>query len=70
MTLTGPRTGETISPYVNPMETPVTIAVSIEPHGISTLTALTAPMWGACNIQCPVMVGAECAEFDDAGATP
>ena len=33
------------------------ISYSIEPHDITTLTA---PMWDACGIGCPAMIGADC----------
>lgn len=33
------------------------ISYVIEPHDINTLTA---PMWDACGIECPAMIGADC----------
>lgn len=33
------------------------ITYAVRPHDITTLTA---PMWEACGIECPVMIGAEC----------
>jgi hypothetical protein len=35
----------------------MTITYAIEHHDI---TSLTAPMWDACGIECPAMIGAEC----------
>lgn len=33
------------------------ISYAIEPHEITTLTA---PMWDACGLECPAMIGAPC----------
>lgn len=33
------------------------ISYNIEPHDI---TSLTWPMWDACGIECPAMIGADC----------
>lgn len=38
------------------------ITYNIEPHDI---TDLTWPMWEACSIECPAMIGAECPKKND-----
>jgi hypothetical protein len=38
------------------------ITYSIEPYEI---TNLTWPMWDACSIECPAMIGADCPKKDD-----
>lgn len=44
------------------MTTDPGITYAVQPHGI---TSLTAPMWEACGIECPAMIGAECpGQFD------
>lgn len=42
---------------VNAVSTPPGITYAVQPHDI---TALTAPMFDACGLECPAMIGADC----------